>query len=1114
MSLRLIYGRAGTGKSEYCFKQISKMIQKEDKIYMITPEQFSFTAERKLLDNITQQAVVNAEVLTFNRMAYRVINEVGGIIKTNLSKSGKAMLIYNILNSQKDKLTFLGKSKENIDLIGTTITELKKHKITKEDIEKTINKTQDKYLKIKLQDIYTLYESFNNEIQNKYIDEDDILTILEKKLEQTDMFDNSVIYIDEFVGFTKQEYELLQKLLKKAKQINIVICTDDLKPNNKMETDIFYENKQTVNKLLDIAKKENIKIEEPIHLEKNYRFKNIELSHLEKNIYETKYKQYKLPIEQIELFLAKNQFSEIENVANKIVKLTKEQNYKYSDISVITKNISTYQKLTKAIFAKYNIPIFIDEKKDLNQNILVKYIISLLEIFSKNWSYTAMFNYLKSGLSDIEKEDIFLLENYCIAYGIKANKWYKEEWKHAKNDEELEKVEALRKRIVEPLMKLKNSLNKIKSCKEISEAIYNFLIKNDIDKKLNKKIKKLEEIGEIEIANEYKTSWNTVIQVLDELVLVLKDTKISFEEYMKTLKIGLQNSGLGKIPATCDEVIMGDIDRSRTHKVKAVFIIGLNDGVFPSINKEEGFLNDNDRKLLKEKGLELAKGTQEKLYEDNFNIYKAFSIAEEKLYLSYSASDSASKALRPSILISKIKKILVNLKENSDIINIQEEITTKQATFERLLEKLSKYQAEEINPIWFEIYNYYNRDEQWNIKLKKALQGLEYTNQPIKLSKNNIEKLYGNTLKTSISKLEQYKKCAFSFYLKYGLQLQPKENFKIQSLQTGNFMHEVIDQFFDQILQREINLREISQDEIEGIIQSIINEKLTLNNNYIFTSIPKYKILSIRLKQVIIKSIKYIIQTITDSEFEIFGNEVEFKKNAKYPPIVIQLEEGKKVEITGKIDRIDITKQRDGNYLRIIDYKSSAKDINLNEVIAGLQIQLLTYLDAVNKLEETIPAGVLYFNLFDPIIQSNKNMTDEEIEDKIKREFRMKGLILADVRVVRMMDKNLQTGSSNLVPAYIDTKENLSSKRSSTVTKEEFEYLQKYMNKIIKQISEEILTGNIDIKPSYNNNNQKNKTPCNYCEYKSICNFNPNKNAYNYVKNREKEIILDMIKQD
>ncbi len=327
-------------------------------------------------------------------------------------------------------------------------------------------------------------------------------------------------------------------------------------------------------------------------------------------------------------------------------------------------------------------------------------------------------------------------------------------------------------------------------------------------------------------------------------------------------------------------------------------------------------------------------------------------------------------------------------------------------------------------------------------------------------------------------------------------------------------MHEVIDQFFDQILQREINLREISQDEIEGIIQSIINEKLTLNNNYIFTSIPKYKILSIRLKQVIIKSIKYIIQTITDSEFEIFGNEVEFKKNAKYPPIVIQLEEGKKVEITGKIDRIDITKQKDGNYLRIIDYKSSAKDINLNEVIAGLQIQLLTYLDAVNKLEETIPAGVLYFNLFDPIIQSNKNMTDEEIEDKIKREFRMKGLILADVRVVRMMDKNLQTGSSNLVPAYIDTKENLSSKRSSTVTKEEFEYLQKYMNKIIKQISEEILTGNIDIKPSYNNNNQKNKTPCNYCEYKSICNFNPNKNAYNYVKNREKEIILDMIKQD
>lgn len=257
---------------------------------------------------------------------------------------------------------------------------------------------------------------------------------------------------------------------------------------------------------------------------------------------------------------------------------------------------------------------------------------------------------------------------------------------------------------------------------------------------------------------------------------------------------------------------------------------------------------------------------------------------------------------------------------------------------------------------------------------------------------------------------------------------------------------------------------------------------------------------------------KYIIQNINQSEFEIFGNEVEFKKDKKYKPIVIELDNGKKVEITGKIDRIDLAKNKDGKYVRIIDYKSSIKNIDLNEFVAGLQIQLLTYLDAVTKIEDVIPAGVLYFNLIDPIVKADRNISDEEIENEIKKQFKMQGLILADVNVVRMMDKTLEKGASNVVPAYIDASGNLSNTRSSVVTKEQFQSLQKYTKKIIKQIAEEIFSGEIGINPSYNS--KKKKTPCEYCEYKSICNFDKTKNEYNYVPNLEKQVVLDMIKED
>ena len=1112
MSFRIIYGRAGTGKSEYCYREIAQKIKKENKILIITPEQFSFTAEKKLMDAIDTQAVFNAEVVTLSRMAYRVISEIGGKNETNLSKCGKAMLIYSILSNNKNELKFLGKTDENVDMLDTAITEFKKHGISVEQLKQEIENQEDIYLKNKLQDLNVVYSGFEEQLAGKYIDETDLLTILAENIDKTDMFKDAVIYIDEFAGFTSQEYHIIKKLIQIAKQVTITICTDGLHEIKNPDTDIFYSNEVTVTKLLEVAQNCDVKIEE-IKLEETYRFKNSELKHLEKNLYENKPQKYNSQIKNIQLFLAKNQYSEIEEVARNVLKLVRDEGYRYRDISIITKNIATYSSLARAIFDKYDIPIFIDENRDLNQNVVIQYILAILEIFIKNWSYEAVFNYIKTGFSNIEEDDIFKLEKYCLKWGIKQNKW-KKEFSYGNYEEkdkaDIERLEQIRKDLVTPLMNLKYKIDENQTVEGISKAIYEFLVEQQIYEKVQIKIQELNEIGQIDLANEYESSIQTIIEILDEIVLVFKDDKITIDKYNQILKIGFKNSSLTKIPGTQDQVIMGDVDRSRSHKVKAIFIIGLNDGEFPSVRKDEGFLNDADREVLKQNGIELAKGTIDKLYEDSFNIYKAFTTAEEKLYLLYSSSDMQGKALRPSMLINKIKKIYPMLQEQSDVIERRSEILNKKTTYEELIVNLSKLKEQDsIEKLWYYIYDYYQKNSEWNEKLKQSLKGLEYTNIPDKIDQNNIDRLYGNTLITSISKLERYRSCPFSYYLQYGLKIKPQEELKIQTLNTGTFIHEVIDEFFGTVREVGIKLEEITEEQLSEIINKIIDSKLGQNKNYIFTSTAKYRALVIRLKKIIKKALKYIIGTIVQSRFKVLGTEVEFGEKGKYKPIRLTLEDGKRIEIIGKIDRIDTAQGEDGKYLRIIDYKSSAKNIDLNEVYAGLQIQLLTYLDAACKEEDLMPAGVLYFSMLEQMIKSDKRLEQEEIEDKIRANFKMKGLILADVKVVKLHDKNLQNGNSALVPAYIGKDGELSEKKTSGVTAEQFKDLQKYMYTIIKQISKEILGGNIDLKPYYKDK----KTPCKYCDYKSICSFNMGgcENSYNYIDKKSKEEILSKL---
>lgn len=1112
MGLRIVYGKAGSGKSTFCYNEISKRLKNKEKIFIITPEQFTYKAEKNLIKCVKSEAVLNAEIYSFSKLAHNISQEVGIKNKKLLSKSSKVMYIYSILNNKKSSFKFLNKSDDNINLAMQYIDEFKNYGITSEKLLSVINEIEDEYLKQKLNDLYIVYSEYEKKINDKYLENSDLLKLLYENINNINLFKDSVIYIDEFTEFSYYEYKILEELIKIAKQVNIVICCDDLNTNSNPDIDIFYSNKKVISKLYRIIKENNLDLEDAVSLDENFRFKNEELKYIEENIFNNTAVPYKLDVENVHMFLSKNYYSEIEYIAKEITKLIRENNLRYKDISIIIKNLDTYLCLIKAIFDRYNIPYYIDKKNELEQNIFIQYINSIYEILNSDFSRESVFDYLKMGFSDYNENEIFNLEKYCIKWGIKTDKW-KKEFNYGKKEnskDELDYFEKFRNEIITPLVAIQNLHG---TGKDISMFIYEFLQQQNIEAKINKKVIELKKQKKEELVDEYISSYKIFLDLLNEIANIYVDEQMDIYKYFKILNLGIDNSDLTKKQEKQDQVVIGDIEKARSRYVDSLFIVGLNDGSFPSVNKAEGFLGDKDKQRLKEKGIELSNTIIEDLYKENFNIYKAFTISENRLFLSYSSSDSEGKSLRQSMMINKIKKLFPKLIEKSDIIRKNYEITNKEMTYQELLDNIGELKdGNYINDIWYAVYSYYKNNKDWKEKLEKDLQGIRYTNVPEKINSELIKKTYSDNLITSISKLEKFAQCPFSYYLQYTLKLKEREELKIQSFETGSFMHEIIDVFFKTVKKENIDLNLCISEEgkIEQIVDYIIENEIDIENDYLFSKTVKKDVLISRLRKIVIDSLKCIVEGLVKSDFNILGTEIEFGEKGTYKPIKIELENGKNVEIIGKIDRVDKAESEDGNYLRIIDYKSSAKNIDLNDVYAGLQLQLLTYLDAVCKEENLEPAGVLYFGLLEQMIKTEKREPKEIIDEEIRKNLKMKGLILSDVDVIRLHDNTLETGTSKIIPATLSKSGEVTEGRTSGVTKEQFEILQEYIFNKLKDLSAEILEGEIKLNPY----NKSGKTPCEFCSYKAICNFNPrlNGNSFNFIEKKSKDEIINKMK--
>ncbi|MBE7102736.1 helicase-exonuclease AddAB subunit AddB [Bacillus cereus] len=1163
MSLRLVIGRAGSGKSTLCLHEVQEELKQRPRgetILYLVPEQMTFQTQQALIGSEDVRGSIRAQVFSFSRLAWKVLQEVGGASRLHIDEAGVHMLLRKIVESRKDGLSVFQKAAEQngfFEHLGSMIAEFKRYNVTPSNVyemwqqlDTHSSSAEQKLLANKVYDLQLLYDDFERALIGRYLDSEDYLQLLVEKLPQSEYVKGAEIYIDGFHSFSPQELEILRQLMICGARVTITLTIDEktlAQPVN--ELDLFFETTLTYEKIKQVAREEKIEIEKTIPLMEQPRFHSPALAHLEARPNEKFNGEASVTIRT-----AANLRAEVEGVAREIRRLVADEKYRYRDIAVLLRNGESYYDVMRTLFTDYNIPHFIDEKRPMSHHPLVECIRSALEIISGNWRYDAVFRCVKTELLyplDVRKEamreEMDEFENYCLAYGVQGKRWTSEDpWMYRRyrslddtdgmitdiEREMEEKINRLRDVVRTPVIRMQKRLKRAGTVMQMCEAVYLFLEELDVPKKLEALRIRAEESGDFLFATDHEQVWEEVMSLLDTFVEMLGEEKMSLSMFTDVMTTGLEALQFANIPPSLDQVLVANIDHSRLSDVKATFIIGVNEGVIPAAPMDEGMLSDEERNVLTAAGIELAPTTRQTLLEEQFVMYQMVTRASEKLYISCPLADEEGKTLLASSFIKKIKRMFPDVKESfitNDVNDLSRSeqisyVATPEVTLSYVMQQLQtwkRYGFEGNLDFWWDVYNFYVTSDEWKQKSSRVLSSLFYRNRAQKLSTAVSRDLYGDTIKGSVSRMELFNRCAYAHFAQHGLSLRERDIFKLDAPDIGELFHAALKRIADKLLRENRTWADLSIKECEHLSALVIEEIAPLLQRQILLSSNRHFYLKQKLQQIIFRTSLILREHAKSSGFVPVDLEVPFGMGGtgSLPPMEFALPNGVKMEVVGRIDRVDKAEDESGTFLRIIDYKSSSKALDLTEVYYGLALQMLTYLDVVTSNAHTwmkkgstaSPAGVLYFHIHNPIVEMKGDASEEEIEKEILKKFKMKGLVLGDADVVRLMDNKLSTGSSDIISAGLK-KDGSFSARSSIASEQEFNVLQKYVHHSFENIGKDITEGVIDIAPY----KKGNKAACTFCNFKSVCQFDESleDNQFRTLKDMKDSEAMEKIREE
>lgn len=1114
MSLEIVLGKAKSGKSKFIFENIVEDIKNGMRPILFVPSQTRVIAEENYMDSLKIDGIMGVNVTTISEFVSGIMKSLNLHFDDNfISKLDKKIILTQIVRENEELFRVFKRVRNKqgfFDLLCIYMDIFRKENI---DVDKiSALNLKNKVLENKLKEICKIYEKYLEKVNNKYIDNVDEVDILSKNMQALKWNLNGCkVYFDGYNNFTRSEFKFIKLLLMIGKDCKITIKTDieNIEDIEMMNTnEIFEISNNTYVELLQIAALCGVNVDTKV-LYNNYSSAKKELVYLADNVFGSINFGSNLDFSNsIYLNVYQNVYKEVESIAYNICKKIRE-GAKYSDFCIYTTDMDNYSSVFSRVFYEYNIPFYANSKKNIEDTKLTQYILNVIKIGVSGINIESLISILKLGLNEIDEIDFAYFENYIKEFNINKyslnKKFYLNNDRYNETIYDLDRLNGIREKMIDIFSDISSLIKEKMTAKEIVTIIYNHLISRNILEKYNRYFDDIQDKAYYVYSVNIKDQvWDKLCGIFDSICKIYGENKLDLGEFFNLFKMTIKDVTLKTIPPTKDKVMVIDINVSKVDMKKYVFFVGVVEGSFPKKTEQDIFFSDYEIESLS--GLDI-KFKETSLSKENmglYNIYEALTNVEKELYITMPSTDISSKSTRKSSFMLLVQNTtglkLMGEVSSDNILDIKyDDIYSKEKAFEYMVCKIKEYE-EKLNELKnldnidlekiLSIYNYFIKDEEYG-KI------IDYIKDDSDLSKESVDKIYQDTLKSSVYKLEMFKSCPFSYYMKYVLNISKDKVFDITSMDTGSFMHDVLENFsmylfkknifWHEIIKDENNLKDEYKEVLFGIVTKMLDEKFKKQKENV-----KYTIYKQKLTNTLKKVMVVIARGFNQSEFTPYGYELEFKDKGDLLPIEIKLDNDKSMKIVGKIDRIDTVEFDDKVYARVVDYKSSGKTITVDKIKDGISLQLITYLlafvDSKNKLngimkngegKQVIPSATLYFDLSDKLLNLKDYTNDDSvIQKEILKRLRMNGLFLKDVKVLEKMDNKVNDSDKKL----IDVSPNRASKK--LLDEKEFENLCEEVKIILKNIGNEIIKGTVKISPS------KKSKPCEYCDFSNVCRKN------------------------
>lgn len=1101
--LNIHFGRESVQKENFIFDHI------EGKTLLLVPDQFTLEAEQRAFSILGVKGLMDLEIISPSRLGFRILSSVGGSKITPIDQYGRHMLLTKILAEEGDGLqAFKGLEKtiSFVELMNNLISEMKQYDTSPDKLKEILSNVEpERLLHRKLSDILKIYERYEAFITGKYIDTEDYIDLYLSKMEKYEEIKSCRVWVWGFDYFTPKNRDLLRMLMVHSAGVHVMLTYDQ----GSRDEELFQITGSMIRKLLKMAEEEGIRAD-LLPIPERYTIplgdapgqKAIAIGTVEKEL-------FSIPLntgthkEGITLVHAANIYAEMETAATFILEMVRNREIRFRDIAVICNEMEIRGSILKRTFEDYGIPVFLDTKRSVMHNPVIEFVASLVDMVTKGWMTQDVFRYAKTGLTALTLEEVEELENYAIKYRIRGSLWRKAFEKGTLEYEVdgLQRMNEIREKLTAPILEFEEIFNKAETVEEKVVSLYEFLSRSaGIPDKLDQMAEMQLESNNQETAEETSQIWNILVGIFEQLHEILGREKMSGKEFTRVLSAGFQSIEIGLLPPTADRVMVGTMQRTRASGIKALLVVGANDGILPQEAVTEGLLSEDEKAGLYEREVEICKIDALRIREEKLAIYKTLSMPERALWMSCSMTDVEGKELKPSSIFEQITQVFPDLDIRKDIISEKDPMQLLAASengLKHLTSALRKgLEGEPIEEEWQQAVKWYRKQNPEQVN--RLAQGIFYTGKLENLQRNTADRLYRKDLtqplKLSPSSIEKFGRCPFSFLMAYGIKPEERRMYEVAGREIGDIYHACLMKLSmllstkgQEITDENSRWKTISREECMSLVDEIVEAETTYYKEGLMLTGAAERYKKDRIKKVCGQVAWVLVEHVREGSIKRIEFEAEFGNGPDkiFPAVEINIG-SQTVLLEGKIDRVDVLSS---NRAKIIDYKSGREKFDMAEAKAGYRLQLMLYLkaaqDAIDK--EKVGGGVFYFQIDEPMVDATpfeKVKIKEKVESETAKKFRLDGIMLDDAEVIRSIAGDFE-GFSNIFSLRSTAEGIKGTSTGKLLSEEEFAELRQAVESKLQELCGELVKGNVQAKP------KKTKTAkaCDYCPYKSICSF-------------------------